>query len=215
MERCASLGSLHKLELEQHGDWRDKWATECSDWQRLITGIKNVDVEGAAVASAHAKDRERWLTHIKQVKDEVEVDRASVDPNSCEIFTPPDAPLELAKSEGGDPVFQLATARVAPSAGGLEPEPEPEAEPELEPEPEAEPEPEPETPAEFVHPEFAHTPRDSLGQPPAMMAQRPRIMSKAASDPGDPQQPPSPKTPKTPERGKGFMHPELGWMSQG
>ena len=73
---------------------------------------------------SHAKDRERWLTHIKQVKDEVEVDRASVDPNSCEIFTPPDAPLELAKSEGGDPVFQLATARVAPSAGGLEPEPE-------------------------------------------------------------------------------------------
>ena len=56
MERCASLGSLHKLELEQHGDWRDKWATECSDWQRLITGIKNVDV-GSVAADPYAPSK--------------------------------------------------------------------------------------------------------------------------------------------------------------
>ena len=123
MERTASLGTLHRLEIEQHDATKREWRAEVTDWQAMIQAVATVGRDGERVESDHRKEHKRWQTHIRALRDEVEVERASFDPESAaaqllEVFTPPDHPSAMPGQPelGGDPVFSPS-----PRAEELEP----------------------------------------------------------------------------------------------
>ena len=223
MQRVSSLGSLARLELQDHERAEREWHAEVADWQAMITAVR--DQESASVSSGHISEHKKWQTMIWQVRDEVEVDRSSFDPNSLEaakslaIFTPPDHPGTVSiGGGGGDPAFRC-------------PEPEAELEPAVDDEDDEDnlaawherqqvvassaPAEQQQQPDErgYSHPEFGGG-SGALGAPPLGTAPRPQTQQpqerqQEQRPQEQQQQEPAPAGGAAAGQGSAFLHPDF------
>lgn len=120
MERTASIGTLQRLELEQHKMAKQEWRDEVADWQSMIKAVASVNRDDERVESDHRAAHKRWQMHIWALRDELEVERASFNPDSAasllEVFTPPDHPDAMAGHPGcGDPAFSPRNPELEPA----------------------------------------------------------------------------------------------------